>query len=91
MSCQNKLPAKEGEMICNKTVSGKTFIQIGVTALRKPTGEYLPSVPLFIEADKLTASGLTPEHEDALHDFAGFFIEEYGKRLREKKEGKKAC
>ena len=27
------------------------YIQVGETALRSPTGEYLPSVPLYVKAD----------------------------------------
>ena len=34
------------------------FIQIGVTALRSPdTGEYLPAVPLYIEATGSARAG----------------------------------
>ena len=60
----------------------KGFIQIGVTVPRMPDGKYLPSVPLYIEAENLCRSGLTAAHENALTDIAGFFIEKYGEKLR---------
>lgn len=41
------------ETPCPKASPGERFIQIGVTALRDPkTGEYLPAVPLYIEASE---------------------------------------
>ena len=33
------------------------YIQIGVTALRGPGGEFLPAVPLFIQADDSAQAG----------------------------------
>ena len=51
------------------------YIQIGVTALRTPDGEFLPSVPLFVETDDLQKSGLTPTSENAIKEIAGFFVE----------------
>ena len=59
----------------------KTYIQVGVTALRTPTGKHYPAVPLYIEADKLNESGLAPCEEKRLTDFAGFLSEKYGKQL----------
>ena len=66
--------------------NSKAYIQIGVTIPRDPNGKYLPSVPLYIEADNLQRSGLTATHENALTDIAGFFIEKYGERLRADKQ-----
>jgi len=66
-------------------VEKKTFIQIGITALRTPTGSFLPSVPLYVEETNLCKSGLTPAHEEAIHDIAGFFIERYNERLTRRK------
>lgn len=60
----------------------KVFIQVGVTALRSPTGKHYPAVPLYVEADKLNESGLAPAEENMLTDFAGLVIDEYGKRLK---------
>lgn len=52
----------------------ETYIQIGVTALRTPTGDFLPSVPLYIKsAEAVGASGLTPSEERPLHDVAALF------------------
>jgi len=65
----------------------KAFIQVGVTVPRMPDGKYLPSVPLYIEADNLCRSGFTAAHENALTDIAGFFVEKYGERLKVRKSG----
>lgn len=64
----------------------KIYIQVGVTALRTPSGGHYPAVPLYVEADRLKESGLSPAEENMLRGFAGFAIEEYGKRLREERE-----
>lgn len=40
------------------------YIQIGVTALRGPGGEFLPAVPLFIRADDSAQAG----EEKLVHD-----------------------
>jgi len=60
----------------------KIYIQVGVTALRTPTGKHYPAIPLYIEANKLNASGLTPAEENLLHGFAEFVLEEYDKPLK---------
>jgi len=51
-----------------------TYIQIGVTALRSPTGGFLPSVPLYVKtSEAVKASGLTESEENVLHDVAALF------------------
>lgn len=56
----------------------ETYIQIGVTALRTPTGGFLPTVPLYIKvAEAVGASGLTPSEERPLHDVAALFAVEH--------------
>lgn len=51
-----------------------TYIQIGVTALRTPTGGFMPSVPLYIRTDEaVKASGLTDSEENLMHDVAQQF------------------
>jgi len=66
----------------------KIYIQVGVTALRTPTGGHYSAVPLYVEADKLNASGLSPSEEKMLRGFSGFAIEEYGRQLvAEQKDG----
>lgn len=71
-------------------MSKEVFIQIGVTALRSPTGEFLPSVPLYIKADKLNKSGLSQAEEDVLHNVAGVFAEKHEQLTsRNNKEVKK--
>lgn len=67
-------------------MKNKAFIQVGVTATRTPSGAYLPSVPLYIEVDHLCKSGLTPAHENAIRDIAGFFVE----KLNEENEKQQA-
>ena len=63
----------------------KNYIQVGVTALRTPTGKYYPPIPLYIEVDKLNESGLAPCEEKMLKSFAGVAIEEYSKKLQAEK------
>ena len=67
----------------------EVFIQVGVTALRSPTGEVLPSVPLYIKADQLKQSGLTQAEEKLLKDVSGVFAEHRNKQSQSKKEDKK--
>ena len=63
----------------------ETYIQIGVTALRTPTGDFLPSVPLYIKAaEAVGASGLTPSEERPLHDVAALFAVEHIKNTTQK-------
>lgn len=55
------------------------YIQIGVTSLRTPTGEFLPPVPLYIKTtEKPTESGLTLTEEALLRDVAGVFADRHG-------------
>lgn len=50
------------------------YIQIGVTALRTPTGEFMPSVPIYIKStEAIGACGLTPSEEAPIHDVAAVF------------------
>lgn len=67
----------------------KIFIQVGVTALRTPNGRHYPAIPLYVEADKLNASGLAPCEEKRLTNFAGFLSEKYAQRLREQEDTRK--
>ena len=64
------------------------FIQVGVTALRSPTGEVLPSVPLYIKADQLKQSGLTRAEEKLLKDVSGVFAEHRNEQNQEKRKVK---
>ena len=48
------------------------FIQIGITALRDPaSGDYLPAVPLYIEATEEATESEAAMIEDISHVFAG--------------------
>jgi hypothetical protein len=53
----------------------KYFVQVGIVALRTPSGKHLPSTPLYIKAEHLTASGLTEWENESLTDYAGFYKE----------------
>lgn len=67
----------------------EVFIQIGVTALRSPMGEFLPSVPLYIKSTQpIKDSGLTQAEENILHDVAGLFAEKHDQRTSVNKEVK---
>lgn len=47
------------------------FVQIGVTAMRTPTGDFLPSVPLYIKtSDAIKGNGLTASEVAVLRDVA---------------------
>lgn len=47
------------------------FVQIGVTAMRTPTGDFLPSVPLYIKTtDAIKSNGLTASEVAVLRDVA---------------------
>lgn len=67
----------------------EVFIQVGVTALRSPTGDFLPSVPLYIKADKLKQSGLTQAEENLLKDVSGVFADKHKQYTEKEKEVKK--
>jgi len=64
----------------------KAYIQVGVTALRTPSGGHYPAVPLYVEADRINESGLSTAEERLLLGFTGFAIEEYNGRLLEERE-----
>lgn len=58
-------------------MANEVFIQVGVTALRSPTGDFLPAVPLYIKADKLKQSGLSQPEEKLLRDVSGVFTDKF--------------
>ncbi|GHV28035.1 hypothetical protein FACS18948_6430 [Clostridia bacterium] len=50
---------------------GRTFIRVGITALRDPaTGDYLPAVPLYIENTNGAAEAETAAMVDVSKVFA---------------------
>lgn len=59
----------------------KHYIQVGVTSLRSPNGDFLPSVPLYIEVSDSTDKIILTE-EQHLKDVSGIFVEKYQKVLR---------
>lgn len=58
----------------------ETFIQIGVTALRSPSGEFLPAVPLYVKAEKKKNKMLTSEEETLLKEVGNVYADLYRKR-----------
>lgn len=49
----------------------KQFIQVGFTAMREPgTGNFLPAVPLYIEADEETTAAESEMIDDISKVFA---------------------
>lgn len=55
----------------------ESFIQVGVTALRSPMGDFLPAVPLYIKSDHLKQSKLTQSEENLLREVSGVFVDKY--------------
>ena len=69
----------------------EVYIQVGVTALRSPTGELLPAVPLYIKDTQLKNSGLTQAEENLMHDISGLFVEKYKEKQTKSQNGGKKC
>lgn len=60
------------------------FVQVGIMALRSPTGEFMPATPIYKEVERVTPDGLTPQE--------GKNITEISKVLAEKfKQYKDGC
>ena len=53
-----------------------SYIQIGVTALRTPGGDFLPSVPLYAKAED--AAGISEPDKRSIYE-RGTMVEEYKK------------
>ena len=51
------------------------YIQVGETALRSPTGEYLPSVPLYVKAEDMEPEAAEKLEMDIARLFAGMMKE----------------
>lgn len=64
----------------------ESFIQVGVTALRSPMGDFLPAVPLYIKSDQLKQSKLTQSEENLLRDVSGVFVDKYKQYTSKDKE-----
>ena len=58
----------------------KIFVQVGVSAMRTPSGEFLPSTPIYMEVEHLEKNGLTQFESEALTNVAGFFVERIKKK-----------
>jgi len=68
----------------------KIYVQVGITAMREPNGERLPSVPMYIEVDRLAKTGLTDLESEALANIAGFFSAKRKERELKRKQSKGA-
>jgi len=54
------------------------FIQVGFTAQRTVTGEFLPPVPLYIKTTAPTGkSGLNVAEEQLMHDLGRLFSDKH--------------
>ena len=60
------------------------YVQIGVTALRSPTGEFLPSVPMYIAVDD--DSNTKKLLDEPLHEVSGIFAEKYYELMQKRKK-----
>ena len=63
----------------------KQYIQVGMTALRGPMGEFYESVPLYIQVEKVKAP-LHPVEKNLLHSVSGVFAELYFEIMQEKRK-----
>ena len=71
-------------------MSGEHFVQIGVTALRDPTGAFLPAVPLYIKVDTDQVNEKTRMsvgEESLCADISGIFAEKFGQYVRATRKG----
>lgn len=59
------------------------MVQVGVTALRAPDGNFLPSTPIYAEVPKVNERGNTCAGEKALNDVSKFFSEKLKQYFRE--------
>ena len=67
----------------------ETYIQIGVTSLRTPLGDFLPSVPLYIKTtESIEKSGLVKSEEAMLHEIARLFAEKHFETMAKKRNEK---
>ena len=68
------------------------MVQIGVTALRSPTGDFLPSVPLYITAEDAGEinkhTGRTVGEDLALTDVAKVFADKFKTYAEQNKKKK---
>lgn len=64
------------------------FRQIGVIALRTPSGKFLTPNPLYILVDDMDKYGLTDLESESVRDSVGFFVAKINaKKEQEKNEG----
>lgn len=80
--------------MAERSSSGEYFVQVGVTALRNPaTGEFLPSVPLYIKAnvdDIDSKTDLSRGEREICSDIAGIFADKFDQYIQGcRKEGLK--
>lgn len=69
------------------------LVQIGVAALRSPSGDFLPSIPLYITAEDAgeinPSTGRTVQEDLALTDVAKVFADNHKKYVDGCKAAKK--
>lgn len=74
------------------------MVQVGVTALRSPSGEFLPSIPIYIRAEDAGEinphTGRTVAEDVALGDVAKVFADkfkQYAEGTKKRRGGGKAA
>lgn len=66
------------------------FIQVGITALRGPTGAFLPAVPIYIKVSQehTPKKGKMPDVEQNLvADISGIFAEKFRQYVQAANKG----
>ena len=67
--------------MAQSSAAGEKFVQVGSFALRSPNGEFLPSVPLYIQAkdagEVSERTGLTVAEEIALTNVGKVFADKF--------------
>lgn len=70
--------------MAEKAFYGECFIQVGLTALRDPRGNFLPGVPLYIKIDPTEVdqqTGLAECEKELLTDISGLFAGRFQRYL----------
>lgn len=71
--------------MAERSVDGERFVQIGMSALRDPTGAFLPAVPLYIKipASKVNEqSDMSTGEQELCADISGIFAEKFAAYIK---------
>lgn len=53
------------------------LVQVGIMALRSPTGEFMPATPIYKEVERVTADGLAPQEDKTITDITKLLAEKF--------------